>query len=148
MFFSQFSRLKEPQVWLSAASQTFYSLGVAYGSLICFASYNSLKNDTTRDAILICVIDAGVSIYASVVIFCFIGYRAQIKVDACLSEQKANVYAVLNKSNILRGTSYTYENYEFGEINFEHIRRNLTSVINITIASCSKDQFLRTKVCF
>ena len=72
-------------VWLDAASQTFYSLGIAYGSLIAFASYNPLKNDTTRDAVTICLIDAGVSIYASVVIFCFIGYRAQIKMYNCLN---------------------------------------------------------------
>ena len=66
MFF-KFSRLGDPGVWLDAAYQTFYSHGIAYGSLIAFASYNPLKNDTTRDAILLCSIDAGVSVYASVV---------------------------------------------------------------------------------
>ena len=71
-------------VWLDAATQTFYSLGIAYGSLVAFASYNPLKNDTTRDAIMICLIDAGVSVYASVVIFCFIGYRAELKMTDCL----------------------------------------------------------------
>ena len=81
----QFSRLKDPLVWLDAATQTFYSLGIAYGSLIAFASYNPLKNDTTRDAITICLIDAGVSVYASVVIFCFIGYRAELKMTGCLA---------------------------------------------------------------
>ena len=75
----------DPGVWLDAAYQTFYSLGIAYGSLIAFASYNPLKNDTTRDAILLCSIDAGVSVYASVVIFCFIGYRAQTRMNECLA---------------------------------------------------------------
>lgn len=84
LFVPEFSRLKDPLVWLDAATQTFYSLGIGYGSLIAFASYNPLKNDTTRDAITICLIDAGVSVYASVVIFCFIGYRAEMKMNDCL----------------------------------------------------------------
>lgn len=84
----------DPVVWLDAAYQTFYSLGIAYGSLIAFASYNPLKNDTTRDAILLCSIDAGVSVYASVVIFCFIGYRAQIKMNECLA-----ITGLLNDAN-------------------------------------------------
>jgi len=143
LFIPEFERLKEPSVWLSAATQTFYSLGVAYGSLICFASYNSLKNDTTRDAILMCVIDAGVSIYASVVIFCFIGYRAQLKVDECLLKQKGAVQLLLNESNYRYGTSFTYENYEYEEMDRTWITRNMSQLLNMTISNCSKNMFLR-----
>ena len=133
-------------MWLSAATQTFYSLGVAYGSLICFASYNSLKNDTTRDAILMCVIDAGVSIYASVVIFCFIGYRAQLKVDDCLMKQKDKVQMLLNESNFRYGTSFTYENYVYEEMDRTWITNNMSHLLNITISNCSKSTFLRPAV--
>ena len=119
---------------------------MAYGSLICFASYNSLKNDTTRDAILMCVIDAGVSIYASVVIFCFIGYRAQLKVDECLSGQKEIVQTLLNMSNLWYSTSFTYENYEFSEMNTDWITLNMSRMLNLTIPNCDKNIFLRTKV--
>ena len=119
---------------------------MAYGSLICFASYNSLKNDTTRDAILMCIIDAGVSIYASVVIFCFIGYRAQLKVDECLQQQKQTVQLLINESNYRYGTSFTYENYEFGEMDTSWININVSQLLNITIANCDKNIFLRPKV--
>ena len=71
----QFQRLKDPLVWLDAAIQIFYSLGVAYGSLIAFSSYNPIKNDSTRDAITVCLINCATSIYASVVVFCFIGFQ-------------------------------------------------------------------------
>ena len=62
-------------MWLDAAVQIFYSLGVAYGSLIAFSSYNPIKNDSTRDAITVCLINCATSIYASVVVFAFIGFQ-------------------------------------------------------------------------
>jgi len=62
-------------VWLDAAVQIFYSLGVAYGSLIAFSSYNPIKNDSTKDAITVCLINCATSIYASVVVFSFIGFQ-------------------------------------------------------------------------
>uniref|UniRef100_A0A7M5WTB9 Transporter n=3 Tax=Clytia hemisphaerica TaxID=252671 RepID=A0A7M5WTB9_9CNID len=121
LFVPEFSRLKDPLVWLDAATQTFYSLGIAYGSLIAFASYNPLKNDTTRDAITICLIDAGVSVYASVVIFCFIGYRAELKMHDCLA---------------MLGLNHTEsESYEI-------FVGNATVNGNITEIVCSKKEFL------
>ena len=67
-------------MWLDAAVQIFYSLGVAYGSLIAFSSYNPIKNDSTRDAITVCLINCATSIYASVVVFAFIGFQVIYKI--------------------------------------------------------------------
>ena len=109
-------------MWLDAATQTFYSLGIAYGSLVAFASYNPLKNDTTRDAIMICLIDAGVSVYASVVIFCFIGYRAELKMADCLNS--------IGLGHIVTGSSESY----YG--NATTFDGNTTHIV------CSKKEFL------
>ncbi|XP_012555642.1 sodium- and chloride-dependent transporter XTRP3A [Hydra vulgaris] len=111
LFLPDFTRLKDHRVWLDAASQVFYSLGIAYGSLIAFASYNPLKNDTTRDSLMMCVIDASVSIYSSIVLFCFLGYRAHYKMEECLSKLGTTLRLQTNMSEEKTSTNrYIFEN--------------------------------------
>ncbi|KAL1513133.1 hypothetical protein ABEB36_002593 [Hypothenemus hampei] len=76
--------LKEPKVWLDAATQVFYSFGLAFGSLIAFGSYNNPKNNCVRDVILVSICNAVTAIYASVVIFAILGFKAVSKVEECL----------------------------------------------------------------
>uniref|UniRef100_A0A8D3CPD5 Transporter n=1 Tax=Scophthalmus maximus TaxID=52904 RepID=A0A8D3CPD5_SCOMX len=44
LFTPDWEVLKNPQVWLDAATQIFFSLSVAFGGLIAFSSYNEEKN--------------------------------------------------------------------------------------------------------
>ncbi|XP_030745161.1 sodium- and chloride-dependent transporter XTRP3 isoform X2 [Sitophilus oryzae] len=81
--------LKEPKVWLDAATQVFYSFGLAFGSLIAFGSYNTPKNNCVRDVILVSVCNAITAIYASVVIFAILGFKAVSKVEECLLTHNA-----------------------------------------------------------
>lgn len=43
-----FSKLADASVWADAASQIFYSLGIACGSLVTLASYSSFTNNCHR----------------------------------------------------------------------------------------------------
>ena len=46
LFIPKWERLLDPLVWKDAASQMFFSLGVSWGGLIMFGSYNKYKSIT------------------------------------------------------------------------------------------------------
>ncbi|CAG9134118.1 unnamed protein product [Plutella xylostella] len=56
--------------------QTFYSFGVACGSLITLASYNRFENNCHFDAVFVSVANFGTSVYAGFAIFSVMGFLA------------------------------------------------------------------------
>ncbi|XP_063905609.1 sodium-dependent neutral amino acid transporter B(0)AT3 isoform X2 [Zophobas morio] len=88
MYTPKVVKLLDPKVWLEAATQVFYSFGLAFGSLIAFGSYNPPKNNCVRDVILVSICNAITAIYASVVIFAILGFKAVSNVDKCILDNK------------------------------------------------------------
>ncbi|KAM5264546.1 sodium-dependent dopamine transporter [Ctenodactylus gundi] len=72
-----FHRLCESSVWIDAATQVCFSLGVGFGVLIAFSSYNKFTNNCYRDAILTTSINSLTSFSSGFVVFSFLGYMAQ-----------------------------------------------------------------------
>ena len=70
--------LKDPQVWLQAAAQILFSLSLANGGLIAYASYNPTHSNTLKDTLLICFINCGTSVFAGIAMFSMIGHRYAI----------------------------------------------------------------------
>ena len=73
------SRLTEPNIWKTAATQIFYSLGVAQGSQLILASFNQFNNNCHRDALLIGLCNSLTSVYAGFVVFGVVGFIANKK---------------------------------------------------------------------
>uniref|UniRef100_A0A915MYW0 Uncharacterized protein n=1 Tax=Meloidogyne javanica TaxID=6303 RepID=A0A915MYW0_MELJA len=59
------SRLWEPDVWLDAATQIFYSMGLGFGGLIAFASYNPVKNNCKKDVLKMSLANLLTSLYTA-----------------------------------------------------------------------------------
>uniref|UniRef100_A0A674CU22 Transporter n=1 Tax=Salmo trutta TaxID=8032 RepID=A0A674CU22_SALTR len=136
LFTPDWEILKDPQVWLDAATQIFFSLSVAFGGLISFSSYNSQKNNCERDAVLVGVINSATSIYASIPIFAILGFKAHTNYVTCLN---GNILALTNEFDI-SDMNITVENYEqwFDSLNGTQPSR----VSDLNLKTCDLQTFL------
>ncbi|KAM4658352.1 sodium- and chloride-dependent transporter XTRP3 isoform 1-T1 [Amazona ochrocephala] len=86
MFTPKLEQLSNPKAWISAATQIFFSLGLGFGSLIAFASYNEPSNNCERHAIIVSLINSATSIFASIVTFSIYGFKATFNYESCLNK--------------------------------------------------------------
>ena len=64
------------QVWTAACTQIFFSLGVGYGGLMSFASYNPSDEDLVTDALILSLGNCFTSFFAGFAIFSILGNMA------------------------------------------------------------------------
>ncbi|XP_065298595.2 sodium-dependent proline transporter-like isoform X1 [Dermacentor albipictus] len=69
----EWHRLLEIDIWRAAAEQLFYSLGISWGGIIMFGSYNKFSNAVHRDALFVSSMDFITSIIGGIVIFSVLG---------------------------------------------------------------------------
>ncbi|ELV10041.1 Sodium- and chloride-dependent transporter XTRP3 [Tupaia chinensis] len=86
MFTPKMEQLANPKAWINAATQIFFSLGLGFGSLIAFASYNEPSSDCRRHAIVVSLVNSSTSIFASVVTFSIYGFKATFNYESCLNK--------------------------------------------------------------
>ncbi len=71
-----FSKLWNARIWLVAYSQVLWSLSLAGGIMITYASFLPKKSDITNNAIITSLVDAGISFFAGFAVFSVLGYLA------------------------------------------------------------------------
>ncbi|KAG8512348.1 Sodium-dependent neutral amino acid transporter B(0)AT3, partial [Galemys pyrenaicus] len=93
LFTPDMQTLQNPRVWLDAATQIFFSLSLAFGGHIAFASYNPPRNDCEKDAVSIALVNSLTSLYASITVFSVLGFKAANDLEHCLD---GNIRVVLD----------------------------------------------------
>ncbi|KAM8836962.1 sodium-dependent neutral amino acid transporter B(0)AT2-like isoform 1-T3 [Spinachia spinachia] len=85
MFYPRLEIWADMQVWRQAATQVFFALGLGFGSIIAYSSYNPKNNNCHRDAFTVSGINFLTSVLASLVVFAVLGFRAKKKTLACVA---------------------------------------------------------------
>ena len=73
LFIPDFSALVNPQLWIDAVGQVFYSLSIMMAIMFAYGSYLKEDSNVAVDAVIISFCDIGISILAGVVMFSTMG---------------------------------------------------------------------------
>jgi len=71
-----FSKLASPSVWLAAYAQIFFSLSLAQGIMIVYASFLKKGSDISNNAFITALADGGTAFLAGFAVFSVLGYLA------------------------------------------------------------------------
>ncbi|XP_068587385.1 sodium-dependent neutral amino acid transporter B(0)AT1-like [Cebidichthys violaceus] len=136
LFTPDWEILMNPQVWLDAATQIFFSLSVAFGGLIAFSSYNAERNNCEMDAVLVGVINSATSLYGAIPIFSILGFKANTAFNSCVKE---NILALTNRFEF-SDQNITAENYDHW---LEYLNRTSPGeVASVDLRHCDLQTFL------
>ncbi len=71
-----FTALLDPTIWSAAASQIFFTLSLAFGIMIAYASHNKNNSNTKSDAYITALSNSGISLFSGFVVFSILGFMA------------------------------------------------------------------------
>ncbi|XP_076868241.1 sodium- and chloride-dependent transporter XTRP3 isoform X2 [Brachyhypopomus gauderio] len=142
MFTPKMEQLAKPQTWINAATQIFFSLGLGFGSLIAFASYNHHNNNFEKQAVVVSLINSGTSIFASIVTFSIYGFKATFNYESCLERTRL----LLLNTFELAEDAVNKDNITFWISELNHSYPEQFDTISSKLETCSLEAELDTAV--
>lgn len=76
LFTPDFSALTNPDVWIAAYGQVFFSLSLAYGVMLTYASYRERRSNLTGPALVVAFGNSSFSLLAGLGVFATLGFLA------------------------------------------------------------------------
>ncbi|XP_069805063.1 sodium-dependent neutral amino acid transporter B(0)AT2-like [Dendropsophus ebraccatus] len=103
------------QVWRQAATQVFFALGLGFGSVIAYSSYNDRGNNCHFDAILVSFINFMTSILATLVVFAVLGFRANDIAKHCVMENLEKIKTLVEVGTLSPSLLHNMTNEEYSD---------------------------------
>ncbi len=132
-----FSRLKDPRVWIDAFSQIFFTLSLGFGIMIAYASYLPKKSQIVKDSIVISLTNCFFSVFAGLGVFSVLGYMAKATsqpLEEVVSESLGLAFVAFPKAiSLLPAFSHLFGVLFFGSL----VIAGLSSSISIIEAFTS-----------
>ncbi|WP_199849853.1 sodium-dependent transporter [Blastococcus sp. Marseille-P5729] len=76
LFTPDWEALSDPDVWIAAYSQIFFSLSIAFGIMITYASYQKRKANMTSSGLVVAFANSSFEILAGIAVFSTLGFLA------------------------------------------------------------------------
>ncbi|GBP30440.1 Sodium- and chloride-dependent GABA transporter ine [Eumeta japonica] len=96
-FRPDWGKLRQSRPWVNAASQIFNSIGIAFGSMIMFASYNRFDNNLLHDTVAVSLVNAVTSLIVGIFTFATIGniaYEQNTDVEHVIADSPGLLFVV------------------------------------------------------
>ncbi|KAJ7332874.1 hypothetical protein JRQ81_015054 [Phrynocephalus forsythii] len=136
MFTPKLDKMLDIQVWREAATQVFFALGLGFGGVIAFSSYNKQNNNCHFDAALVSLINFFTSVLATLVVFAVLGFKANVMNEKCVVENAEKILGYLN-TNVLSHELIP------PHVNFSHLTSKDYSEMYAVIKTIKKEHFDR-----
>uniref|UniRef100_A0A8C8GX69 Transporter n=1 Tax=Oncorhynchus tshawytscha TaxID=74940 RepID=A0A8C8GX69_ONCTS len=111
-------RLKDPEVWIDAGTQIFFSYAICLGAMTSLGSYNKYKYNCYRDCLLLGGLNSGTSFVSGFAIFSVLGFMAQ--------EQGVDIADVAES-----GTSLNPKAVSMMSESFVEVEGQITSLVDL-----------------
>ncbi|XP_048357246.1 sodium-dependent neutral amino acid transporter B(0)AT2 [Sphaerodactylus townsendi] len=134
MFTPKLEIMLEPKVWREAATQVFFALGLGFGGVIAFSSYNKRDNNCHFDAVLVSFINFFTSVLATLVVFAVLGFKANIINEKCIIQNSEKIVKLLEIGNVSQAVIPPH-------INFVNITAEDYSLVYDMIKKVKEEEF-------
>ncbi|XP_053562815.1 LOW QUALITY PROTEIN: sodium-dependent neutral amino acid transporter SLC6A17 [Bombina bombina] len=136
MLTPQVDKMLDPQVWREAATQVFFALGLGFGGVIAFSSYNKQDNNCQFDAALVSFINFFTSVLATLVVFAVLGFKANVMNEKCVIQNAEKILGYLNSDIISHDLIPPH-------VNFSHLTTSDYADMYQVIKTVKRRQFSR-----
>jgi NSS family neurotransmitter:Na+ symporter len=76
LFTPDWSAITDPDVWIAAYSQIFFSLSIAFGIMVTYASYRKRRANLTSPGFVVAFANSGFEVFAGIGVFAALGFLA------------------------------------------------------------------------